>query len=96
MLDSDKSKLKNSIKKMGAGIGVQGHQFSLSWSRIAPTGDVDDVINEKAVTYYNKMIDLVQERGISPIVTLHHYDLPQALQDKGGIYDVTKISKKIR
>ena len=76
---------------MAAGIGVQGHQLSLSWSRIAPTGDVDDVINDKAVTYYNKMIDLLRERGISPIVTLHHYDLPQALQDKGGL---TKILKK--
>ena len=75
-------------QQLAASIGVQGYQLSLSWPRIAPTGDVDDVINDKAVTYYNKLIDELQRRGISSIVTLHHFDLPQTLQDSGGNHDI--------
>ncbi|MDX2188479.1 MAG: GH1 family beta-glucosidase [Bacteroidota bacterium] len=56
--------------------------FSVAWSRIIPEGKGQ--INQKGVDFYNKVIDTLLEKGIDPWVTLYHWDLPQALQNKGG------------
>ncbi|XP_062069538.1 cytosolic beta-glucosidase isoform X2 [Lepus europaeus] len=64
-------------------LGLTHYRFSLSWSRLLPDGTTG-FINQKGVDYYNKIIDDLLKNGITPIVTLFHFDMPQALEDQGG------------
>nr|XP_020517025.1 cytosolic beta-glucosidase-like [Labrus bergylta] len=64
-------------------LGLTHYRFSLSWSRLLPEGTTRHV-NQKGVQYYNKVIDDLLACNVSPMVTLYHFDLPQALQDQGG------------
>lgn len=57
-------------------------RFSFAWSRILPNGT--GTINQKGIDFYNRVIDTCLEKGIEPWPTLYHWDLPQALEDKGG------------
>ena len=61
---------------------LKAYRFSVSWPRIAPNGDTD--WNEKGLAYYDALVDTLLEAGIEPYVTLYHWDLPQALEAKGG------------
>ncbi|XP_059176998.1 lactase/phlorizin hydrolase-like isoform X2 [Physella acuta] len=64
-------------------LGVSHYKFSLSWPRLLPNGTLDH-INEAGFTHYNQLIDLLLAANVQPFVTLHHWDLPQALQERGG------------
>ncbi|KAG5648404.1 hypothetical protein DXG03_004978 [Asterophora parasitica] len=64
--------------------GIKAYRFSISWSRVIPNGGRDDPVNEKGVRWYNELIDGLLARGITPFVTLYHWDLPQALHDRYG------------
>ncbi len=64
------------------GLGVGAYRFSLSWPRIQPSGKGRPV--QGAIDHYLRFCDLLAEAGIEPIVTLYHWDLPQALEDEGG------------
>jgi beta-glucosidase len=61
---------------------IRHHRFSIAWSRILPEGI--GKINEKGIGYYNRVIDRCLDSGITPWVTLYHWDLPDKLQQKGG------------
>ncbi|TRY58872.1 hypothetical protein DNTS_027462 [Danionella cerebrum] len=63
-------------------LGLSHYRFSMSWSRILPDGTTNH-INSKAVAFYNK-VDNLLVCGVTPMITLCHMDLPQALQDHGG------------
>ncbi|XP_063096388.1 cytosolic beta-glucosidase isoform X1 [Cavia porcellus] len=64
-------------------LGLTHYRFSISWSRLLPDGTTG-FINQKGVDYYNKIIDDLLTNGVTPVVTLYHFDLPQALEDQGG------------
>lgn len=60
------------------------YRFSISWTRVLPNGDISN-INEAGLAYYEKLINACLENGIEPMVTMYHYDLPQAFASSGGL-----------
>ncbi len=63
-------------------LGVHIYRFSLNWARILPSGTGE--VNEQGIAYYNRVIDGCLANGIEPVITLFHFDYPQALEVRGG------------
>ncbi|WP_188191689.1 GH1 family beta-glucosidase [Nonomuraea sp. SYSU D8015] len=65
-----------------SGLGVNAYRFSIAWPRVQPLGT--GTANPKGLDFYERLVDALLEAGIQPVPTLFHWDLPQALQDRGG------------
>jgi beta-glucosidase len=63
-------------------LGLQAYRFSVSWSRVQPTGRGPAV--QRGLDFYRELVDGLLERDITPAITLYHWDLPQELEDAGG------------
>lgn len=63
-------------------LGATAYRFSIAWPRILPNGT--GAVNPKGLAWYQQFVDGLLEAGIEPFPTLYHWDLPQALQDRGG------------
>ncbi len=63
-------------------LGLNAYRFSVSWSRIFPEGK--GRVNEKGLDFYRRLVDGLRAAGIQPLITLFHWDLPAALDDRGG------------
>lgn len=63
-------------------LGVKNYRLSIAWPRIYPQGR--GTVNAKGVDFYHRLIDAMLAQGITPWVTMFHWDLPQALEDEGG------------
>ena len=73
---------KDDIKLL-SDLGVDNYRFSISWSRIFPTG-LEHKPNNKGIDFYNRLVDELLYYNIRPFITLFHWDLPQGLEDIGG------------
>jgi len=65
-----------------ARLSLGAYRFSVAWSRVLPSGD--GPINSRGLDFYSRLVDELLERGIAPFVTLYHWDLPHALERRGG------------
>lgn len=63
-------------------LGLRSYRFSIAWPRIYPNGT--GTVNQKGIDFYKALVEGLLQRGIRPLATLFHWDLPQALQDRGG------------
>ncbi|MET0410296.1 MAG: family 1 glycosylhydrolase, partial [Polyangiaceae bacterium] len=62
-------------------LGLKGYRFSVSWPRILPEGD--GALNDEGLAFYDRLIDALLEAGITPYLTLFHWDFPLALYHRG-------------
>jgi len=77
----DRTQYLGDIALMGK-LGVNAYRFSISWARVLPEGT--GKVNAPGLAYYRRLVDDLIAAGIEPMVTLFHWDLPQALQEKGA------------
>ena len=63
-------------------LGLDAYRFSISWSRVLPDGT--GRVNQRGLDFYRRLVDELRNAGIRPMATLYHWDLPAALDDRGG------------
>jgi beta-glucosidase len=88
--DDHYHKYKEDVQLMKS-LGVKGYRFSIAWPRVFPQGA--GAPNPKGLDFYNRLVDELLANGIQPYATLYHWDLPQALQDKGGGWESRDTSQ---
>ena len=72
---------KDDVKMMKE-MGIPAYRFSIDWSRVIPNGV--GRVNKKGLKFYSDLIDTLLENGIEPYITLYHWELPEALHQRGG------------
>ncbi|MFG6490642.1 family 1 glycosylhydrolase, partial [Roseateles sp. BYS78W] len=65
-----------------ASLGVKNYRLSISWPRIYPNGDGE--LNPAGLDFYHRLFSSMKKHGITPWVTMFHWDLPQSLEERGG------------
>ena len=75
------NRMKSDVALMKS-LGLQAYRFSVAWGRILPEGT--GRINEAGLAFYERLVDTLIAHGIEPLCTLYHWDLPAALDDRGG------------
>src|SRR5262245_51434937 len=65
-----------------ADLGVDAYRFSVAWPRVQPSGRHE--VNQHGLDFYRELVDRLLETGVEPVVTLYHWDLPEALERDGG------------
>ena len=88
--DDHYHRYKEDVQLMKA-LGVKAYRFSIAWPRVFPQGAGSP--NPKGLDFYNRLVDELLANDIKPFATLYHWDLPQALQDKGGGWESRDTSK---
>ncbi len=88
--DDHYHRYKDDVQLMKA-LGVKTYRFSIAWPRVFPQGSGQP--NPKGLDFYNRLVDELKANGIEPFATLYHWDLPQALQDRGGGWESRETSK---
>ena len=68
--------------RLMADLGARAYRFSIGWPRVLPTGT--GAVNQRGIDFYQRLVDALLDAGVRPLVNLFHWDLPQALQDRGG------------
>jgi beta-glucosidase len=68
--------------RLMAELGLRAYRFSISWSRVLPEGT--GRVNQAGIDFYSRLVDALLKAGITPMATLYHWDLPAALDDRGG------------
>ena len=63
-------------------LGLGAYRFSIAWPRVQPTGRGS--VNQRGLDYYRSLIERLRDRGIAPVATVYHWELPQELEDRGG------------
>lgn len=74
-------------------MGLDAYRFSISWTRVLPGGKLSAGVNREGIQYYNHLIDELLANGIQPYVTLHHFEVPEVLQQHYGGFLSEKIIK---
>lgn len=77
-----------------AKMGLKAYRFSIAWSRIIPDGDGE--INQLGIKFYDDLINDLLAHDIEPVITLYHWDIPQALQDKYGGWESRSVIDAFR
>jgi beta-glucosidase len=75
-------------------LGIRHYRLSLAWPRIFPAGD--GAVNQRGLDFYRRLFGALRDAGITPWVTLFHWDLPQALEDRGGWVSRTTVDAYAR
>ncbi|XP_073010431.1 beta-glucosidase 12-like [Typha latifolia] len=86
---------KEDVKIM-KNMGWDAYRFSISWTRILPSGSLSGGINQEGIDYYNNLINELISKGLKPFVTLFHWDSPQSLEDSYGGFLSDNIVKDFR
>ncbi|KAF2293638.1 hypothetical protein GH714_003596 [Hevea brasiliensis] len=86
---------KEDIQRMKE-MGFEAFRFSISWSRVIPSGRVREGVNEQGIEFYNNLIDEIIQNGMEPYATIFHWDTPQALEDKYGGFLSSEIVDDFR